>query len=234
MKPFGRRIAGIPAAVFTVILLAAAEIRGAKPEQARKKITARLKRKYPSCQIVSLIPEYTDWSSTVREADDSHRATSASAVIRNGEEQRTILLNKCFCFWRIRHDLPDFGPNVPEGLYFISDQYGTVGKRINITAYIRNMWIIPDETGAPYKITGGDYFIHYISNIYKTEGGRLLRLNPQTFCWEEAGKPYSELILYGTCTKASRAEIEEIIETNRRKRSETAASGGHAAQPDKP
>ena len=200
----------------TALLLVILALNCLKPKTgtSRKKVTRIIRRKYPSYEITDLIMEYADWSSTICTADEDHRATSAVAVIRSDTEQRTLHLHRSFFRWKLTHDAPDSGPNVPEDAYFMEDNWGAVGQRIDMDAYIRQLWVIPDENGALYHKSGGEnwyYACHYIRNLYKTAGGRVYVLNRKSPAWELTDKLYSELDFYGNYTAISKEEAEAFI-----------------------
>ena len=189
-------------------------------EKSRERIMRIIRKKYPSYQIISLTPEYADWSSTIKTADDEHKATRATAVIKNEEEQRTLRFGLRFRIWRMTRDAPDGGRNVPDDVYFMEDNRAAAGKRIDIEESVRNSWVIPDEKGRAYKKSGsGDnwyYSYHYIKNIYRTQNGSIYVLNKDTFGWELTEKTYSELDYYGNYTKISKHTAEELISTRRK------------------
>ena len=185
---------------------------------SRKRISAVINRKYPSYQIVTLTPEYTDWSSSVREADDYHKPESATVVIKNKEEQRTIHFYKHFGIWRILKDAPDYGNNVPDDVYFMEASISHIGKKSNIDEEIKGLWIIPNENGELYQKEGGeDWYYSYrlIHQIYKTENGSVYMLNKENFEWEPTDLAYSYLDYYGNYTRISKDEAENIISTYR-------------------
>ena len=187
-------------------------------EVSRKRITAIIKRKYPSYQIISLEPEYTDWSSTVCEADDHHNPETATVVIKNEEEQRTIHFDKHFGLWRISKNEPDYGKNVPDDVYFVETTSGNAGKNTDIEEYIKEIWIIPYENGELYKKVGEeDWYYSYrcILNMYRTENGSVYVLNKDSLEWETADLAYSYLDYYGNYSKISKDEAENIISTYR-------------------
>ncbi len=191
---------------------------------SRRRLIRLIRRKYPSYKLVSLEMKRTDWSSSVREADDGHKATSAKAVISRGEEQRTLCFSLSFLIWKITHDAPDFGKNVPEDEYYMEDTVGAFGKRINVEESIRGMWVIPDEAGRLYHKSGSGenwyYSCHYIREFYRTQGGRVCILNKETFVWEPTDKPYSELDHYCNYTRVSRERAEQLISSYRQSRTE--------------
>ena len=216
MKKTIFRIIGSIGTTALVLLLLALNCLKPKTETSRKKVTRIIRRKYPSYEIIDLLMEYADWSSTICTADEEHRATSAVAVIRSDTEQRTLHLRRSVFRWKLTHDAPDSGPDVPEDAYFMEDDWGAVGKRIDMDAYIRRSWVIPDEDGSLYHKSGGEnwyYACHYIRNLYKTAGGRVYVLNRNTFAWELTDKLYSELDFYGNYTKITKEKAEALIRT---------------------
>lgn len=198
----------------TLILLVVLNSFISTTEFSKKRINAIVKRKYPAYQIITLTPEYTDWSSTVCEADDAHKPECATVVIKNEEEQRTLHFDKSFIIWRITHDEPDYGENVPDEVYFIEEQWAHAGQRIDIDEVIKSVWIIPFENGEPYQKSGGDdwyYSYHYIDNVYKTKNGSIYVLNKKSFEWEQTDLAYSYLDYFGNYKKITKDEAEKIL-----------------------
>lgn len=183
-------------------------------EFSRKRITAVIMRKHPTYEIVTLTPEYSDWSSTVCEADDDHNPEFAKVVIQNDEEQRTICLDKTFGIWVITSDEPDYGKNVPDDVYFVEERWANVGKAIDIEAYVRSVWVVPFENGELYRKYGGDnwyYSYKYIENLYRTINGSVYVLNKESFEWEQSDLAYSYMVQYANYKKISKDEGEGII-----------------------
>ena len=54
--------------------------------------------------------------------------------------------------WIIQGAYPIYGPNVPDDVYFVSCEYNSVGKKVDIDKIINESWVIPDENGNLYKI----------------------------------------------------------------------------------
>lgn len=182
---------------------------------SRKRVTAILRGKYPGYEIVSLDMEYVDFFSTVREADDDDKATMATAVIRNDDEQRTLHFDRLIVIWTVTHNAPDYGPNGPDDEYFIS--YGTAhdGILTDIEETVRDPWIVPDENGQLYHEDGISYTYYtykYIEGICRTQGGRVYELNKDTLEWELSEKTYSWLDYFSNYTRITKEEGEKIIE----------------------
>lgn len=197
-----------------VILLALFNAFISTTEFSKKRIKAIIKIKHPSYQIITLTPEYSDWSSTVCEADDYNNPEFATVVIKNEEEQRTIYLDKNFGIWTITNDEPDYGKNVPDDVYFIEKNCAHVGKRTDIEEEIKSVWIIPDENGEPYQKSGGDdwyYSYHYIENMYKTKNGNIYILNKSSLEWERTDFKYSYMVYYANYQNISKDEAEKLI-----------------------
>lgn len=218
-----RNIAEVFKDIFVlIVLLLVFFFRGLRmsTKTSKKKVLRILRRKYPDYEIDELIMTYADWSSTIKAADEDDKdikASGAEAVIRNNIEQRTLHFSKTFGIWRITNDVPDTGPNVPEGAYFVTKSYGAVGPAIDIDEYIKGCWIIPDKNGDAYHKVGSDdiwhYSIHYVSSIYKVENGKVYELNKDTFIWELTERTYSEMDYYGNYDPITKEEAEEIIRT---------------------
>ena len=214
MKIF-KRIGAFFYAVLMVLLIIM-QLLGPKTKKSRKRVIRKIRRKYPDYEIAEVIMQYSDWSSTIRTANEDHKATSAEVVIKNGDRQRTIHLERRFYWmWRIESDAPDHGPDVPEDAYFVEKSVDSVGRRIDIEACVRSAWVIPDENGELYHISGNDdnwcYVYTCVRNLYKTQGGQVYVLNKKTFEWELTELLYSELDYYGNYDPISKEDAEQII-----------------------
>ena len=188
-------------------------------EKDEQNVAQVVKKEYPSYEVKSVRLTYTDFFSTVVEADKDHVATSATATAENDTERITIHLMKdsfiLFSVWRIESANPDSGPNIPDDVYFIEMNYRSIGKAVNIDEHIKGLWIIPYEDGSLYKKAGVSdwyYSIKVCDNIYKTSGGKIYVFNKQTSDWEESNETYSRLNYYGNYQKISKEEALDIIE----------------------
>lgn len=99
--------------------------------------------------------------------------------------------------------------------YFIEKDAAYVGQMTDINACVRSPWVIPDEDGKLYSVSGDEdhwcYVYLYIHNLYKTHNGRVYALNKETFEWELTERLYSELEYYGNFEPISKEKAEEII-----------------------
>ncbi len=209
--------------VIVVLVIIIKEL-GPSTKKSRKKVIKKIRRKYRGYEIAELYMHYTDWSSSIRVANDDHKATSAKAVIKKGDLQRTLHLSRSFGIWHITNDAPDHGPDVPENAYFIERSVASVGKRLDIEESVRQAWVIPYEDGKLYHISGNDeywcYVYIYIRNIYKTQNEKVYVLNKKTFEWELTELLYSTLDYYGNYDSIDRKEAEEIIVKYRNRQSD--------------
>ena len=184
----------------------------------KKRLNAIIKFNYPSYDIISLVPEYTDWFPSVRPADEDHRATSATAVVRNDKEQRTIHFEKVFGIWIRENDKPDYGHNVPDDEYFLEAGSADIGKKSDIDEEIKGLWIIPYEDGTLYKKSYGEdwyYYYRYVKNMYRTGNGNVYVLNKDTFEWEPTDIGYSELDYFGNYERITKDKAEDMIDSYR-------------------
>lgn len=188
-------------------------------EKDKQNVVQVVKKEYPSYEIDTVYMTYTDFFSTVTEADNSNVATSATVTIENSTERITIHLMKdnhlFFSTWRIESANPDSGPNIPDDVYFIEMNYRNVGKAVNMDEYVKNLWIIPYEDGSLYKKSGTSdwyYSTKVCDNIYKTSGGKVYVFDKQNSDWEESDETYSRLNYYGNYQKISKEEALNIIE----------------------
>ncbi len=212
-------ILGVFAVLTAIIYLVIIGFESADEANARHRVTIEniVKKKYPTYQIVDIKLEYVDWSSTVSEADHFNKATKAEVVIKNSGEQRTIRLLKRFFTWYISSDNPDYGYNVPNGEYYIEENYASIGKAVDMEEYVQKgyRWIIPDENGNLYRKVGEDsswyYSIHYYVHILKTYNGRVYEFDQKLLEWKESDRSYSELKYYYNYRKANKDEVVKIL-----------------------
>jgi len=182
-----------------------------------KNIRQIIMKKYPTYEIIYVDLSYSDWSSSLRDADEEHKATSATVIIENELEQRTIHLNKYFYRWKISSDEPDYGTNVPEDIYFLEITYNNFGKAVQFDI-TKTDWIFPDEFGNYYhKVGKGDdwyYSYKYCKNIYKTKKGIIYVFNKEKANWEETDISYSTLSFLSNYTKVDKEYAIDFIEKN--------------------
>lgn len=188
-------------------------------EKDKQNVAQVVKKEYPSYEVKNVHLTYTDFFSTVVEADKDHVATSATATAENDTERITIHLMKdsfiLFSVWRIESANPDYGPNIPDDIYYIEMNYRSVGKAVDIDEHIKKLWVIPYEDGSLYKKAGVSdwyYSVKVCDNIYKTSGGKVYVFNKQDSDWEESDETYSGLNYYGNYQKISKEEALDIIE----------------------
>lgn len=199
--------------IFFVIIKIAepASVALIKDEKTIKKI---IDKKYPLHQIKDMELEYIDWFSCVRNADKDNKATMATVIIRNESEQRTINFQKKYFIWTISSNLPDYGPNIPNGLYLVEKEHKVVGNAVDdIDDHMKKYWVIPDDNGNYYSKVGNDenwyYSFWHCKNIYKTKDGIIYIFNKEKASWEVATQIYSEIYNY---EKVDMKYAMEIIE----------------------
>ena len=186
-----------------------------------KIITTIIKIKYPKYDINSLKLHYVDWSSSVRTIDEHHKyhkATEATAIIINNDEQRTIRFEKFLIIWYISFNKPDYGQNVPDDIYLLETGGHAIGQAVDIEKYISESkeWIVTDENGNKYKKSGNDNSWYYIVNtykeIYKTKNGKIYIFNKDVSNWELSSKSYSELTYFSNYKIIDKTKAIEILE----------------------
>lgn len=182
----------------------------------RDKITKIINIKYNLYEIKDIKLEYVDWSSTVRDAEEyGHKATRATAIIENEEEQITIRFEKQFNLWFITNANYDYGKNVDNDIYFVEEAYGNIGSAIEIEEYIKDIWTIPDKDGNMYTKVGDEnswyYSIKYYANIYKTQNGYVFLFDKKISDWKKTNKKYSDMTYYGNYKKINKKEAIEIL-----------------------
>lgn len=182
----------------------------------REAVLKIINKKYYSYEVKDLQLEYVDWSSTVRSADENHNATRATAIIENEEEQITLHFKKTFNIWSISSSEPNYGPNIPNEVYFVEEGYTNVGKAVDIDKHIKGRWVIPDENGNLYKKEGDAtnwyYSFKECEKIYKTKDGYVYVFNKESSNWEKTTKTYADLCYYGNYEKVTKEYAIEIIE----------------------
>lgn len=214
----------IPAIVIITIiggyfLLKQIEPSAALLEKDKETITKIINEKYPSYDIKSFGLYSVNFFSSRVPADEEHKAIEATIIIKNEIEQRTIKFDKNYFKWSILSDEPDYGPNVPNNIYFIDRQYETAGKTVDIEEYIKeyNYLVIPDENGNYYKKSGQDkewyYSFEYCRNIFKTKDGKVYIFNKENLDWEVSNIEYSSLCYYsGNYEKVDKNIVINILE----------------------
>ena len=184
----------------------------------KDRITKIINKKYASYEIKEIKLEYVDWSSTISDAEqDNHKATQATVIIANEDEQMTIKFKKRFNMWLITNSYYDYGENLANDIYYVEIDYSYVGKSVDFDEYIESydVWVIPDKEGRLYKKSGsGDgwyYSYMYYKDIYKTQDGFVYVFNKRSSSWEKSDKNYSDLQHYGNYTKIDKEEAIEIL-----------------------
>lgn len=182
----------------------------------REAVINVINRRYKDYEIKDLKLSYVDWSRTIREADEHHIPTKATVIIENENEQLTIRLEKnYFNNWKIKSANPNYGPNVPNDVYFVKINGSSIGKAKDINEYVKKVWAIPDEKGNLYKKEGSGsnwyYSVNVYSEIYKTKDGYVYEFNKETSGWKKSNKNYDYLCTYGY-KKISKDEAIKILE----------------------
>ena len=182
----------------------------------RHKITKIINKKYNMYEIKDIKLEYVDWSSSVRDAEKyNHKATEATAIIANKEDQITIRFKKQFNLWFITSANYDYGKNVDNDIYFVEEENSSIGRAADIEEYIKNIWIIPDKNGNMYTKVGDVnswyYSINYYANIYKTQNGYVYLFDKNNLDWEKTNKKYSDMVYYGNYKRINKEEAIEIL-----------------------
>lgn len=182
----------------------------------REAVLKIINKKYYSYEVKDLQLEYVGWSSTVSSADENHNATRATAIIENEEEQITLHFKKTFNIWSISSSEPNYGPNIPNEVYFVEEAYNNVGKAVDIDEHIKGRWVIPDENGNLYKKVGDAtnwyYSFKECKKIYKTKDGYVYAFNEESSNWEKSTETYADLCYYGNYEKVTKEYAIEIIE----------------------
>lgn len=180
----------------------------------RDKISKIINKKYGSYEIESLELEYVDWSSTVREAEEGDRPTSATVLIKNNEEQRKLHFEKEFFGWKMTYSDPLYGKNVPNGIYYIDVDWHNVGKLIDIEECMRNNWVMPYD-GEMYSKVGDDedwyYSYKVCENIYKTMDGYVYVFNKEISDWEKSEESYADMEYYGNYDRIEKSYAAELL-----------------------
>lgn len=157
------------------------------------KIEQVVYKQYSGYEIVKTEYYYSDWSSTLREADNDHESTFAYVSVRNEEEKVEIQLHKnALGIWSIIDAKPAQGSDG----YYAEISYCNVGNRIDIDEQIKNLWIIPDENGEPYSITGGEvwyYSYKECRKIYRIENNTIYLYNRETSKWDVINESFEDI-----------------------------------------
>lgn len=182
-------------------------------------IRSIINEKYSSYEIVDIKLTYTNFFSTVTEADEEHSATDAVVIIAKNDEQKTIRLGKSSSLfgpgWIIKSDYPDYGSGVPDDVYFVEIEYDSVGKAVDIDKYVNEHWILPDKDGNLYTKSGTRdwyYSLKECKNIYKTKNGQVYSFDKEKSDWTDSSVLYSDLNYYGNYDKVAKEYAISIIE----------------------
>ena len=161
-------------------------------------ITSKIKKEYKDYKIEDIYLTYTNFFSTVHEADGENFAEDADVTIKNDEEQLTILLEKKFLLWKITKREYDYGPNIPNNEYYMATEEILIHSDDDIEKlldqYINKYkkWIVPYGDGKIYKkYKNGNIYIKNCKEIYKTYKGKIYEYNKDTKMWEESEIKYS-------------------------------------------
>jgi hypothetical protein len=188
-------------------------------ENDKTRITNMIKIKYTNYKIKDLKLEYVDFYSTVSEANEYHKATEATVIIENDVEERTLHFRKRFFVWLMDGDSANYGPDIPNGLYFVELDYVSLGKKVDIDKYLSewSYWVIPNKKGTKYEKVGGEdwyYSVLACKNIYKTQDGYVYIFNKNNAYWEISSLPYADLLTYGNYTKIDKKDAINLIKEN--------------------
>lgn len=181
-------------------------------------IKSILNAKYSSYSVDSLKLQYIDWSSSVREVDEMYdgNPTMAEVVIHNNDEQRTIHFKKILCIWCIDTDLPDYGPNIGDGEYYAEINSENISSNYDVDTEIQNRWYLPYSDGTLYKkAERSDYYYYQgIKNMYRTNSGKVQKLNKDKLEWVDDDTLYSDLTYYSNYVMISEDDAKSVIATH--------------------
>lgn len=180
------------------------------------KVTKIINKEYADYEIESLELEYVDWSSTITNAEEGDIPTKATVVIKNDVEERVLHFEKEFFMWKITSSEPISGVNVPNGIYYIEENYCNAGKLVDIEECIKNSWILPNHEGKTYSKVGEgeDWYYSYkvCENIYKTMDGYVYVFNRDIEDWERAEESYADMEYYSNYERIKKDYAMELIE----------------------
>jgi len=208
-----RNIIKFLALIFIIIIFSILISSNTSLKNEQKKIINIINKKYRSYEIIDIELTYTDFFSTIDIADESHPATSATAIIENDKEQLTLKFEKTFNIWHISFSEPNYGPNIPNEVYFIEESFVTAGRLVNIDEHLNGRWVIPDEEGNLYKKTAdGNYSFKECNTIYKTQDGYVYEFDKAFSQWVKSGVTYADLCYFGNYEQISKEYAIELIE----------------------
>ena len=175
-----------------------------------------IKITYPKHTITDLRLEYTDCSSTVREAEDDDKATMAEVIIENDNESRTLRYEKKLFFWIKNFDAPDSGTGIIDGEYYAAIEHQFPENIHEYDYAIENGYtiLIRNDDGEFFsKSKDGNYYsVLVCKKIYKTENHKVYEYNKQSKQWEESKEKYSDFSYFtGNYKKIDKQRIDETI-----------------------
>ncbi len=204
--------------IATVMAISVVKFLNVTLEQDKVAIKDVINSEYTSYEIKNIELLYADWSSTIREADKDHKSTLANASVMNGDDQMTIQFRKQFALfgpkWVIEGAFVDYGPNMPDGMYYVEIESHSVGKATDIEEWIKGRWVIPFDDGDLYKKSGEtewSYSVMICAGIYMTKNGRVYSFNKNSLDWEETDMPYSVLVIYNNYEEVAKGYAMELI-----------------------
>ena len=186
-------------------------------DEHRALVKELINQNYPDYNISSIELQYTDWSSTIRTADENHTPKKALVLIEKEDNQIDVYCEMHMNKWYISESIPKSGSLVPNDVYFAEFRIENIGKAANMDELIkeRKYWIITGETGKGYtKINSGSdwyYSLKHCENLYKTVDGKVYQFNKDTNDWEISDIPYSNLVHYANYTEITKDYALEIL-----------------------
>ena len=186
-------------------------------ENATKRITKLVNKKYPSYEIIEMeIVSDDGVYGNDSPVDRFHAANEATVIIKNDVEELTLDISRSLFRWKIDHALIDYGPNVPNDVYYVRKETENINDVGNIDEYLKKYLVIPDYNGNYYTITDTQrqrkYSFIRCRSIYKTMDGYVYIFNEDSLEWEKSTMPYGFLDYVDNYTKIEKKVILDAID----------------------
>ncbi|MBQ6285546.1 MAG: hypothetical protein IJK67_04480 [Bacilli bacterium] len=186
-------------------------------ESATKRITKLVNKKYPSYEILEMeIVSDDGFYGNDSPVDRFHDANEATVTIKNDVEGLTLNISRNLFRWKIDRALIDYGPNVPNDVYYVRTETKNINDVGNIDEYLKKYLVIPDYNGNYYIVTDTQkhrkYSFRRCRAIYKTMDGYVYIFNEDSLEWEKSTMSYGFLDYVDNYTKIEKKVILDAID----------------------
>ncbi len=186
-------------------------------EDATKRITKLVNKQYPSYEILEMkIVSDDGFYGNDSPVDRFHDANEATVTIKNEVEELTLNISRNLFRWKIDTVFINYGPNVPNDVYYVETKTEYVRNTDDIENYLKNYIVIPDNYGNYYKTSESNTYWKYSFErpvlIYKTEGGYVYYFDENDLRWRRTSMSYGFLDYVSNYRKIEKNVILDAID----------------------